>query len=89
MHHIQGNSDIFYKKHRYLIICLFCLWFNKNFSAVVARTFGSWSSGGSTRRGRMMNQMPTMAPSLTQSVLLKAYGAANEDVDVHGGRHGK
>ena len=57
------------------------------YSAAVARTFGSWSSSGS-RRGRM-NQLPTLAPSVTQSVLLKAYGEANEDVDVHSLRHGE
>lgn len=58
-------------------------------SAAVARQFGNLFGGGTTRRGRM-NAMPTLEPSVTKSVLLKAYGAANEDVDVHGnGRYGK
>lgn len=70
------------------IVCI-CV-FN---SAAVARQFGNWnggsagSGGGSARRGRM-SPMSTLPPALTQSMLMQAYGDANEDVDVHG-RHGK
>lgn len=54
----------------------------------MSRQFGNWN-GGSTRRGRM-SSVPTLNPSVTQSVLLKAYSEANEDVDVHGSsRYGK
>lgn len=35
-----------------------------------------------------MSQLPTLAPSVTQNVLLKAYGEANND-EAHGSRFGK
>lgn len=57
------------------------------FSATVARTFNSNWNGAATRRGRM-SQLPTLAPSVTQNVLLKAYGEANND-EAHGSRFGK
>lgn len=60
-------------------------------SAAVARQFGNWNGGStpaaSARRGRM-SSMDTLPPALTQSMLMQAYGDANEPVDVHG-RHGK
>ncbi|KAJ6644505.1 hypothetical protein Bhyg_09474 [Pseudolycoriella hygida] len=53
-------------------------------SAAVARTFSSNWNGASTRRGRM-SQLPTLSPSTTQNVLLKAYGEANNE-EAHGSR---
>lgn len=55
-------------------------------SSAVARQFGNWN-GMNSRKGRM-SSMPTLPPAVTQSVLMKAYSEANEEVDVHG-RHGK
>lgn len=60
---------------------------NAKFSAAVARTFNSNWNGAATRRGRM-SQLPTLAPSVTQNVLLKAYGEANNE-EAHGSRYGK
>lgn len=62
----------------------FYLW---KFSAAVARTFNSNWNGAAARRGRM-TQLPTLAPSVTQNVLLKAYGEANNE-EAHGSRYGK
>lgn len=56
-------------------------------SAAVARTFNSNWNAGATRRGRM-SQLPTLSPSVTQNVLLKAYGEANNE-ETHGSRYGR
>lgn len=74
------NSECFHRqpKHSPLV---------REFSAAVARTFNSNWNAAATRRGRM-SQLPTLSPSVTQNVLLKAYGEANNDED-HGSRYGK
>lgn len=56
-------------------------------SATVARTFNSNWNAAASRRGRM-SQLPTLSPSVTQNVLLKAYGEANNE-EAHGSRFGK
>ncbi|XP_059613196.1 uncharacterized protein LOC132259541 [Phlebotomus argentipes] len=58
-------------------------------SAAVARTFASWSAGGSSRRGRH-SQLPTLDPLATRSALLRAYSTANADgADAPGSRFGR
>lgn len=73
----------------YFLLNIFNNFFSclRNFSAAVARTFNSNWNLGATRRGRM-SQLPTLAPSVTQNVLLKAYGEANNE-EAHGSRFGK
>jgi len=48
-------------------------------SATVAKVYSHWSTGA--RKGRMGGQAPTtLDPSITQSVLMSSYSAANHDM---------
>lgn len=78
---IHIEIDLKQTKTNYFVFLLFS-------RATIAKVYSYWSSGA--RKGRMNGHTPaTLDPSITHSVLMNSYSAANHDIHTLAARNGE